>query len=201
MPVIAARVRHALASIDRSTLIGKRDYALLLLAAETGRGAADLSGLTYDDLTWTDDQEQALISWHVHSRKQLTKVYQEIGPDVALPLREWIRAMMAAGYSEHHYVFVTLSNNLTAGAPMSMQSIRATTKRRMGTARARRPKPKSQPQQAPGPLPRTRSMLCLRGKHWLCPGSCFVGGQFVGGEYIGGRRYQCSCTCHERERR
>lgn len=45
-------VRRTLARIDRSTLTGKRDYAMFLLMATYGMGASDVLGLRLDDIDW-----------------------------------------------------------------------------------------------------------------------------------------------------
>lgn len=45
-------VRRILARIDRSTLTGKRDYAMFLLMATYGMGASDVLGLRLDDIDW-----------------------------------------------------------------------------------------------------------------------------------------------------
>jgi hypothetical protein len=127
--------RRALARIDRRTLIGKRDYALLLLALSADLGAAELSGLRLGDLTCADDHLCMTISWRTHDRKQSAKVRHEIGPDVALPLSEWMLARLALGALEHDYVFITLSTNGATGAPLSVQSIKAMSKKWLGTSR------------------------------------------------------------------
>ncbi|MEJ7830143.1 MAG: site-specific integrase, partial [Segetibacter sp.] len=43
-------------SIDRSTSIGKRDYAMLLLAVRLGMRASDISGLAFDNLLWSQNK-------------------------------------------------------------------------------------------------------------------------------------------------
>jgi site-specific recombinase XerD len=43
-------VKDALASIDRSTIEGKRDYAILAVALETGRRVSEIASLTYGDI-------------------------------------------------------------------------------------------------------------------------------------------------------
>jgi site-specific recombinase XerD len=51
--IAAAAVRQVLASIDRRTAIGRRDYALLLLLARLGLRAGEVVRLELDDLDWT----------------------------------------------------------------------------------------------------------------------------------------------------
>jgi len=45
-------IRMMLASVDRSTLIGKRDYAMMILAAQTGLRAVDIVKLKRSDIDW-----------------------------------------------------------------------------------------------------------------------------------------------------
>jgi integrase len=45
-------VRRLLKVIDRSTVLGKRDYAALLLMASYGMGSGEVRGLRLDDVDW-----------------------------------------------------------------------------------------------------------------------------------------------------
>ena len=45
-------IRKLLAAVDRSTLIGKRDYAIMMLAAQTGLRSADIFALKRSDIDW-----------------------------------------------------------------------------------------------------------------------------------------------------
>ena len=45
-------IRKLLASVDRSTLIGKRDYAIMMLAAQTGLRCADILAMKRSDIDW-----------------------------------------------------------------------------------------------------------------------------------------------------
>ena len=56
LPIEAADVRRKLAAIDRGTLDGKRDYALLAVALETGRRASELADLQRGDLVFSADR-------------------------------------------------------------------------------------------------------------------------------------------------
>jgi integrase/recombinase XerD len=47
-----AQVLHILASIDRRALGGKRDFAIVLLAASLGVRASEIAGLRFEDLDW-----------------------------------------------------------------------------------------------------------------------------------------------------
>lgn len=54
-------VSAGLASIDRSTVEGLRDYALLSIALFTGRRASELASMTYGDVTRSGDK--CTVSW------------------------------------------------------------------------------------------------------------------------------------------
>jgi integrase len=45
-------IRKLLAAADRSTLIGKRDYAIMILAAQTGLRSVDILALKRSDINW-----------------------------------------------------------------------------------------------------------------------------------------------------
>lgn len=48
----AAQVRKALDGCDRKTVMGRRDYAILLLLAKLGLRADEVATLTLDDIDW-----------------------------------------------------------------------------------------------------------------------------------------------------
>lgn len=48
----AAEVERILAAVDQSTAVGRRDYAILLLAARYGLRPSDIRQLTLDDIDW-----------------------------------------------------------------------------------------------------------------------------------------------------
>jgi len=48
----AAEVERILAAVDQSTALGRRDYAILLLAARYGLRPCDIRRLTLDDIDW-----------------------------------------------------------------------------------------------------------------------------------------------------
>jgi integrase/recombinase XerD len=52
----ADQVRQLMASIDRSTAIGRRDYAIVILLARLGLRSGEVAGLELDDIDWDDGQ-------------------------------------------------------------------------------------------------------------------------------------------------
>jgi integrase/recombinase XerC len=75
-PIGVAAVKSGLHMIDRTTLEGKRDYALLCLALATGRRVSELANVRYGDLT--KDGKTAVVLWRrCKGNKEMTDVLQE----------------------------------------------------------------------------------------------------------------------------
>jgi site-specific recombinase XerD len=55
-------VEHLLGSVDRSTALGKRDYAMLLLAARYGLRASDIRSLQFEEVCWREQRIALLQS-------------------------------------------------------------------------------------------------------------------------------------------
>jgi site-specific recombinase XerD len=49
-------IRGLLAAVDRSTLIGKRDYAIMMLAVQTGLRSVDILALKRNDIDWRKNE-------------------------------------------------------------------------------------------------------------------------------------------------
>lgn len=71
-PWTAEEIRRLLASIDRRSVVGKRDYAMILTTARLGLRVSDLRGLELGDLDWR--------------AKQITIVQHKTGRPLRLPL-------------------------------------------------------------------------------------------------------------------
>jgi len=54
IPLEPAQVKKGLKSIDRSSLRGKRDYAILQILLKTGRTVSEVAAMRYDDITIED---------------------------------------------------------------------------------------------------------------------------------------------------
>lgn len=59
-------------SVDRNTVLGKRDYAMILLAYNTGLRGVDITNLRFDDIDW--------------SSSEIRLIQQKTGIPIALPL-------------------------------------------------------------------------------------------------------------------
>ena len=68
------KVQKLLTSVDRSNPLGRRDYALLIMAAKLGLRVSDIINLTFDEIDW--------------AKKTLSITQQKTGKLVELPLTE-----------------------------------------------------------------------------------------------------------------
>jgi len=88
-------VEHLLESVDRTTAIGKRDYAILLLAARYGLRDSDIRKLRFENVVWREDRIVLLQS------KTQRQLELPLLADVAAALVDYIRrARPACGARE-----------------------------------------------------------------------------------------------------
>ncbi|MCL1874666.1 MAG: tyrosine-type recombinase/integrase [Synergistaceae bacterium] len=91
-------VSKLLSSIDRSTSMGKRDYAILLLAAKLGLRSSDIVNLKLQDI---DYDKKTIDIIQVKTGKPLTLV---LNADVEESLDEYVKH--GRPQSEHEHVFL-----------------------------------------------------------------------------------------------
>jgi len=70
----AAEISQLLATVDRNNPVGKRNYAILLLASRLGLRASDICGLTFENIKWEENRIEI--------------VQQKTGKMLVLPLTE-----------------------------------------------------------------------------------------------------------------
>jgi integrase len=134
-PLEASDVRRRLAEIDRRTLIGLRDYALLSLALETGRRASELRLLTWGDVTLHGDR--ASVAWPENKGKQMRDV---LPSGATAALLAWLRACYdladLAELPPEAPIAVNVTRNTTLrGRQMSRQALSDVWQHRLGTSR------------------------------------------------------------------
>lgn len=118
----AAEVERILAGVDRSTAVGRRDYAILLLAACYGLRPCDIRQLSLDDIDWRAGRID------LRQLKTGRPLALPLLPDVAIALSEYIRN--GRPVSSHRTVFLrhrapfepfAPENNLTANMRGALQ--------------------------------------------------------------------------------
>lgn len=109
-PAVPDALRKLLATLDRSTLAGKRDAALLLLGYATAARVSELSGLDIADVVETEDG--LLVTIYRQKIKRHTESAVPYGKDPATcPVRA-VRALLAA-MAEHGRTFGPLLVRIT----------------------------------------------------------------------------------------
>lgn len=134
LPLAASEVKSGLSSIDRSTLSGLRDYALLSLALATGRRASELASLAWGDIRYAGNTKMVITWQHCKGNKQMS---DEIKPKTRHALETFLSAFYGPdlGTLENTSpVFVSLSKNHRGGA-LSIQSVSDICKKHLGTSK------------------------------------------------------------------
>ncbi len=113
-------IRALLASPDRSTWIGRRDHALLVLAVETGMRVSELTGLTCDAIRLGTG---AHVRCHGKGRKERVT-----------PLRREARAVLRAWLDERNGASGDPLFPGPRGRPLSRDAVRRLVERHIATA-------------------------------------------------------------------
>jgi len=122
-PVRWAHLQHLLGRIDRSTSLGRRDYAVLLVAATYGLRASDVANLTLDAIDW---RARAIRIVQCKTRQPLT-----------LPLTDQVGAALV-DYIRHARPATSLRQvflrHTAPIAPLSLPGMANTLRRASSTA-------------------------------------------------------------------
>lgn len=94
----AEEVEKLLSSIDRNCAVGKRDYAIILLAARLGLRASDIANLKFENVLW----EQSLIRLTQYKTGRMIEL--PILPEVGNSLVEYLK--FGRLKSEEPFVFL-----------------------------------------------------------------------------------------------
>ena len=100
-------IKAILGSVDRSTEVGKRNYAILLLAARLGIRSSDISFLRFENV----DFDKAVIEFE--QRKTGVTNRLTLLPEIAEALQDYINN--ARGDSDEQFVFLTCRKSLRKG--------------------------------------------------------------------------------------
>jgi len=92
------KIEKLLSSIDRASLLGKRDYAIILIGARLGLRGADIAQLKFDNLDWDNDQIRL-----THSKTTDAGIYP-IFPDIGNAIIDYIQN--ARPESEEPFIFL-----------------------------------------------------------------------------------------------
>ncbi len=96
------KIQSFLASIDRHTAIGKRDYAILLLLAAYGLRSQEAARLALNDIDWENKRLT------LRERKGGRAAALPLRPEVEGALRDYLETARPKGHPEFNEVFLTL---------------------------------------------------------------------------------------------
>ena len=122
------QVKRVLASIDRSTIQGKRDYAMLALMITGGLRTIEVSRADIQDIRTVGDDSALFIQGKGRDEKE---EYVKIQPPVEDAIREYLKARGLADMSDP--LFASTSNN-SKGGRLTTRSVSGIVKDRLVAA-------------------------------------------------------------------
>jgi|SRR5579884_303491 len=128
-----ASIKRGLSLIDRSTLSGKRDYALLSLALSTGRRVSELAGLRYGHIQRQGNR--SVIQWvRCKGNKQMIDVIEE---KTTKALYDYLYAAYGAqlGTLANDAPIWLSESNHNAGEPISARTLQRICEQYLGTSK------------------------------------------------------------------
>ena len=133
LPLEASEIATYLTAIDRETLEGQRDFALLSVALTTGRRVSELAALRWSHLRVAG--KKCIVTWvHCKGGKVMS---DELKPKTVNALMVYLQAVYGArlgALPADAPIWVSLSANNHRGA-ISTQAIADICKRRIGTSK------------------------------------------------------------------
>lgn len=146
-PLSEEHIAESLNAIDRSSQVGKRDYALLCILLQTGRRLAEVEGLECGNLTLQSGKITAIFE-HCKGGKIMADT---LPYSVSNALLAWLQSFYGASFTpgsqgDHRPVWVTLKNGhmktqrgeiteFRVGDALGPQTIADICKRRLGTSK------------------------------------------------------------------
>lgn len=132
-PIAPSRVKSGLKQIDRSTLEGKRDYAILSIALATGRRVSELANLRYGHI-----QRQGNTTLIIWQRCKGNKLMTDTLPaKITDALYEYLYAVYGKDLSQvakESPVWISLSDR-NKGQPVSTRTLQRICERYLGTSK------------------------------------------------------------------
>ncbi len=128
-------VRERLAAIDRSSVAGLRDYALLSVGLATGRRLRELAGLRFSHVHMLSD-ERVKLTW-IHTKGSDDPLYDTLPTPLARALLGYLHGWYGASLGDLPHdapIWVSLSNNHRGGA-LSISAIADVCAKRIGTSK------------------------------------------------------------------
>jgi integrase len=135
-PLDAGDVAGRLAAIDRRTPAGARDYALLVLALQTGRRASELASLRWGDVESAGADGRLTLTWqHCKGGKLMRDV---LPPAVGQALLAWLHVAYGdelEALAQEAPVWRSLARNGSRGQALGVQSLADIWQKRLRTSK------------------------------------------------------------------
>lgn len=133
-------VKAVLDKIERKTLVGKRDYALLSLTLFTGRRVSEIASIHYGSLTIraANSRRGELVKVHFARVKGGETASNDLDTGTSAALLDYIHSLYGSelGSLPHNApLWVSFSNNHTKGQPIGIKALEAICKKRCGSSR------------------------------------------------------------------
>lgn len=131
IPLSPAKVGQVLRAINRNTLQGKRDYALLTVALSTGRRLAELAAMRWGEVQVED--AQVTVMWpHAKGNKVLRDT---LPAAVGKALVNYVDACYGETLTPDCAVWVSLAHDASHGNQLSERSIANIVYKHLGTSK------------------------------------------------------------------
>lgn len=126
-------VQVALRQIDRTTLEGKRDYALLVVALTTGRRLSEVTHLSTDHLEVREVGKLYDVTIHWPRAKGGKKMHDKLTRSVSYALMDYLASLPSIIVGGP--LWISLSRNETRFKPLSTHAVEDICMRRLGTTK------------------------------------------------------------------
>lgn len=132
-PLSKNHVAARLAEIDRSSLLGKRDYALLTTALGTARRLSEVAALVVGDVTVEGPTVMVTFRRMKGGKVARNQLPQAVGK----ALVEWLEAQYGSEWrqSADSPAWVSLAHDRSKGQQLSTRSISTICEKRLGTSK------------------------------------------------------------------
>jgi len=108
-------VEKLIASVDRGSSIGKRNYAIILLAARLGLRSSDISNLKFENILW----EQNTIGFVQYKTEK--EIELPLLPEVGNAIIDYLK--YSRQESDEPFVFLTVRSPIIPITPVGIESL------------------------------------------------------------------------------
>jgi integrase len=136
-PLDGDETAEALLSIDRTTLVGKRDYALLAIALQTGRRANELVGLRWQHVQITGKKGAQRVTLHFDSCKGGKKMRDALDADTAYVFLDYLHSLYGErlmSLEKDAPIWISFSRQ-NSGQPISIHTLKDICETYLGTGK------------------------------------------------------------------